>query len=72
MTVSTISLPLGISNTLAQPWSKAESMPTARSEIAATSIGDDIYVIGGLDELLRYRNHCIILQPQVSPEKYTW
>ena len=24
-------------------------MPTARSEITATNIGDDIYVIGGFD-----------------------
>ena len=51
LTVLVISIPLGISHSLAMPWSEAESMPTARSEIAATNIGDDIYVIGGLDEL---------------------
>lgn len=37
------------SPTLAQLWSEGTTMPTARSEISATSIGDDIYVIGGFD-----------------------
>jgi N-acetylneuraminic acid mutarotase len=32
---------------LAQSWSQGAPMPTARSEITATNIGDDIYVIGG-------------------------
>jgi N-acetylneuraminic acid mutarotase len=32
---------------LAQSWSEGAAMPTARSEITATNIGDDIYVIGG-------------------------
>jgi len=35
------------SPSLAQSWSQGKSMPTARSEITATNIGDDIYVIGG-------------------------
>lgn len=38
-----------VSPTIAQPWSEGEIMPTARSEISATNIGDDIYVIGGFD-----------------------
>lgn len=50
LAISIISVPLGISYTVAQQWSEAEPMPTARSEIAATNKGDDIYVIGGLDE----------------------
>ena len=37
------------SPTLAQSWSEGATMPTARSEITATNIGDDIYVIGGFD-----------------------
>jgi N-acetylneuraminic acid mutarotase len=43
-------IPLITIPTLAQSWSEGLTMPTARSEIAATNIGDDIYVIGGLDE----------------------
>src|SRR5687768_14724335 len=31
-------------------WSNGTSMPTSRSEITATIIGDNIYVIGGLDK----------------------
>lgn len=38
------------STALAESWSEGAAMPTARSEITATNIGDDIYVIGGLDE----------------------
>ena len=38
------------SPTLAQSWSQGAAMPTARSEITATNIGNDIYVIGGFDE----------------------
>ena len=38
------------SPTLAQSWSEGAAMPTARSEITATNIGEDIYVIGGVDE----------------------
>ena len=34
---------------LAQTWSEGSPMPTARSEITAANIGDDIYVIGGFD-----------------------
>ncbi|MDW0176717.1 MAG: kelch repeat-containing protein [Nitrososphaeraceae archaeon] len=34
---------------LAQSWSEGAAMSTARSEITATNIGDDIYVIGGFD-----------------------
>jgi N-acetylneuraminic acid mutarotase len=34
---------------MAQSWSQGASMPTARSEIAAANIGDDIYVVGGFD-----------------------
>lgn len=34
---------------LAQSWSQGASMPTARSEIAAANIGNDIYVVGGFD-----------------------
>ena len=37
------------SPTLAQSWSEGATMPTARSEITATNIGDDIYVFGGFD-----------------------
>lgn len=37
------------SPTLAQSWSQGSPMPTARSEITATSIGDNIYIIGGFD-----------------------
>ena len=37
------------SPTLAQSWSEGAAMPTARSEITATNIGDDIYVVGGFD-----------------------
>ena len=37
------------SPTRAQSWSEGAAMPTARSEIAATNIGDNIYVIGGFD-----------------------
>ena len=32
-----------------QPWSTGTDMPTARAEIAVTNIGNDIYVIGGMD-----------------------
>jgi N-acetylneuraminic acid mutarotase len=39
------------SPTLAQSWSEGAAMPTARSAIAATNIGDDIYVIGGYDRI---------------------
>jgi len=35
---------------LAQSWSEGANMPTARSEISAINIGDEIYVIGGFDE----------------------
>ena len=35
--------------TQAQSWSEGAAMPTSRSEIAATNIGDNIYVIGGFD-----------------------
>ena len=38
-----------VSPATAQPGSKGETMPTARSDISATNIGDDIYVIGGFD-----------------------
>ena len=31
-------------------WSIGTSMPTPRTEITATNIGNDIYVIGGLDK----------------------
>jgi N-acetylneuraminic acid mutarotase len=34
---------------LAQSWSEGAAMSTARSEITATNIRDDIYVIGGFD-----------------------
>ena len=51
LTILVISIPLGISHTSAQSWSNGESMPTERAEITATNIGDDIYVIGGFDEL---------------------
>lgn len=33
-----------------QPWTKGADMPTARSELAVTNIGEDIYVVGGLDQ----------------------
>jgi N-acetylneuraminic acid mutarotase len=35
---------------LAQSWSHGLTMPTPRTEVATTSIGDDIYAIGGVDE----------------------
>jgi N-acetylneuraminic acid mutarotase len=37
------------SPSLAQSWSEGAPMPTARSEITATNMGDYIYVIGGFD-----------------------
>jgi N-acetylneuraminic acid mutarotase len=43
-------IPLITSPALAQLWSEGPPMPTARSEITATNIGNDIYVIGGFDE----------------------
>ncbi len=46
----TLFMSLLTSPTLAQLWSNATAMPTPRSEITATNIGDDIYVIGGFDE----------------------
>jgi hypothetical protein len=42
-------IPLITSPALAQSWSEGTTMPTARSEITATNIGDDIYVLGGFD-----------------------
>jgi N-acetylneuraminic acid mutarotase len=36
--------------TVNSQWSNVTSMPTSRSEITATIIGDNIYVIGGLDK----------------------
>src|SRR5918999_5426286 len=36
--------------TVDSQWSNGTSMPTSRSEITATIIGDNIYVIGGLDK----------------------
>ena len=33
----------------AQSWSEGADMPTARSEITASNIGDEIFVIGGFD-----------------------
>jgi N-acetylneuraminic acid mutarotase len=36
--------------TVNSQWSNGTSMPTSRSEITATIIGDNIYVIGGLDK----------------------
>lgn len=35
-------------------WSIGKNMPTPRTEIAATIIFDYIYVIGGLEKLLKY------------------
>ena len=46
----TLPIPLITSPAMAQSWSKGAGMPTARSEITATNIGDDIYVIGGFDK----------------------
>jgi N-acetylneuraminic acid mutarotase len=43
-------IPLITSPAMAQSWSEGAGMPTARSEITATNIGDDIYVIGGFDK----------------------
>ena len=43
-------IPLITSPAMAQSWSEGATMPTPRSEIAATNIGDDIYVIGGFDK----------------------
>ena len=43
-------IPLITTLAMAQSWSKGAGMPTARSEITATNIGDDIYVIGGFDK----------------------
>ncbi len=43
-------IPLITSPVMAQSWSEGAGMPTARSEITATNIGDDIYVIGGVDK----------------------
>jgi N-acetylneuraminic acid mutarotase len=43
-------IPLITSPAMAQSWSEGATMPTPRSEITATNIGDDIYVIGGLDK----------------------
>jgi Kelch motif protein len=37
------------SSASAQSWSEGADMPTARSEITATNIGDEIFVIGGFD-----------------------
>ena len=36
--------------TSASAWSKGTDMPTPRTEITATNIGNDIYVIGGFDK----------------------
>ena len=43
-------IPLITSPAMAQSWSEGATMPTPRSEIAATNIGDDIFVIGGFDK----------------------
>jgi N-acetylneuraminic acid mutarotase len=46
----TLLIPLITSPAMAQSWSVGADMPTARSEITATNIGDDVYVIGGFDK----------------------
>jgi N-acetylneuraminic acid mutarotase len=43
-------IPLITLPAMAQSWSEGATMPTPRSEITATNIGDDIYVIGGFDK----------------------
>lgn len=47
--LSVLFISLLTSPTLAQTWSNGAIMPTARSEVTAANIGDDIYVIGGFD-----------------------
>jgi len=50
-TILIISLiPLITSPAMAQSWSEGADMPTPRSEITASNIGDDIYVMGGYDK----------------------
>ncbi|MGZ5486242.1 MAG: kelch repeat-containing protein [Nitrososphaeraceae archaeon] len=38
------------SETAESSWSNGTAMPTPRTEITATIIGDNIYIIGGLDK----------------------
>jgi len=50
-TILIISLiPLITSPAMAQSWSAGADMITARTDFTASNIGDDIYVIGGLDK----------------------
>ncbi len=34
-------------------WTKGAPMPTPRTEVAATILGDNVYVIGGFDRTVR-------------------
>ena len=43
-------IPLITSPAMAQSWSQGATLSTPRPEITASNIGDDIYVIGGLDK----------------------